>query len=84
MTKISSERDYYRSQWEKLHQAARVSSAGVWNGSPNDLHMGGHGGQLDLSINGVAAAAAAAAQAAQERDSVNNNYNNDLKLGTLR
>ena len=90
--KLENERNYFRNQWEKLHQAAMTaarnsSQASLINGSPNDLHIGGHGGQLDLSLNGVAAAAAAANAAHDDykRDPVNGyQNNNDLKLGTLR
>lgn len=77
--KVSSERDYYRAQWERLNQATAAmavtrtaSNPGLLNGgAPTDLtHMGaGHptvGGQLDLSLSGTAAAAAAAAAAAQQ------------------
>ena len=90
--KLENERNYFRNQWEKLHQAAMTaarnsSQASLINGSQNDLHIGGHGGQLDLSLNGVAAAAAAANAAHDDykRDPVNGyQNNNDLKLGTLR
>ena len=91
--KITGERDYYRAQFDKLSQqtaaiaaaASRSSNSSLLNGSPNDLHMGGQGGQLDLSLNGAAAAAAAAAAHEDyKRDSVNYQNNNDLKLGPLR
>ena len=98
LQKVSSERDYYRSQVDMLHKtreamaATRTSNHSLLNGgAPADLHMSaGHGGQLDLSINGAAtvAAAAAAAVAAQQhedykRDPAYQN-NNNLKIATHR
>ena len=77
--KVGQERDYYRAQWEKLHQAAAMAARSTASnpclqlngGAPTDLHMSaGHttvGGQLDLSLSGTAAAAAAAAAAAQQQ-----------------
>lgn len=86
--KVTSERDYYRTQFENLKHAAamaatRTSNANLLNGSGEFV---GHQGQLDLSLSGVAAAAAQAAQHEEYKRDATNGYqnNNDLKLGTLR
>jgi hypothetical protein len=97
LNKVTSERDYFRVQWEKLHHVATAAASRTSNsslggvGGPNDLHMGGGhttaGGQLDLSLSGSAAAAAAAAAAHEDykRDQANGyQNNNDLKLRSVR
>ncbi len=87
---ITKERDYYKTQFENLKHVTAIAAQRSSNASlPTDLHVGGHGGQLDLSLAGAQAAAAAAAEAHRHDDykrDVPNGYpnNNDLKLGTLR
>ncbi len=53
LAKITNERDYFRTQWEKLHHAAMASARNAGQDVQSAHAM--NAGQLDLSMTGARA-----------------------------